>query len=276
MSAPAHMGPVVEVRVEEVAGSAPREVGAAMWVWEDAQAGSIGGGRLEFEAARGARAGLAAGQTAWRERLALGPGLGQCCGGAVTLAYLRRDGVPAAVPRDEIWIWGAGHVGAALCAVLGPWPGARTRVIDNRHAMLDALPRITGPAANGADAVYAAEPDALAAHAPPGAWHLVMTHDHALDLSLCHALLGREPAYLGLIGSATKRARFLRRLAGLGHRPSARARLTCPIGTPALGKHPQAIAIGVAADLIAQLSAAEAGRAKAIEPAPGPAAEARA
>jgi xanthine dehydrogenase accessory factor len=82
---------------------------------------------------------------------------------------------------------------------------------------------------------------------PKDAEHLVMTFSHALDLELCHALLGHGFARLGLIGSATKWARFRARLGALGHSAASIARIQCPIGDPSMGKHPQAIAIGVAA-----------------------------
>ncbi|MGA1209563.1 MAG: XdhC family protein, partial [Gemmobacter sp.] len=81
-------------------------------------------------------------------------------------------------------------------------------------------------------------------------------------LALCHGLIGRGFGFAGLIGSATKWARFRARLGALGHAPEAIARISCPIGDPALGKHPQAIAIGVAAELIGR-TGAEAGRMRA-------------
>jgi len=152
---------------------------------------------------------------------------------------------PLAAPARHVWIWGAGHVGRALVAVLAPLPDLSLTWIDTAA---DRFPEAIPP---GVERVVAAEPAALAPFAPPDAEHYVLTYSHALDLSLCHALLGRGFARCGLIGSATKRARFRRRLAELGHAPEAIARIDCPIGDPALGKHPQAIAISVAAALLA-------------------------
>ena len=93
---------------------------------------------------------------------------------------------------------------------------------------------------------------ALAAAAPADATHIVMTYSHALDLAICHAVLRRgQFGHLGLIGSATKRARFLQRLAGLGIAPAMLQRLTCPIGLPGVGaKEPAMIAVSVAAQLV--------------------------
>jgi len=287
-------GRVARVVVAEVSGSAPREAGAAMLVWADGQSGTIGGGALEYEAARAARARLAAGGPAV-QRHPLGPGLGQCCGGAVTLVtevfdaeavaalgegpVLRRvtgsaevplaigralkrarsEGVapaamfhdgwllePLAAPERAVWVWGAGHVGRAIVGVLAPLPDLAITWVDT------AAERFPDDVPAGVTAVPAAEPTALVPHAPRAAHHLILTFSHALDLALCHALLAHGFGTCGLIGSATKWARFRKRLADLGHAPDAIARIACPIGDPALGKHPQAIAIGVAAALLGE------------------------
>jgi xanthine dehydrogenase accessory factor len=285
-------GRVARVVVAEAQGSAPREPGAAMLVWEDGQEGTIGGGALEWQAAREARAALTEGRGAvWRRPL--GPALGQCCGGAVVLvcetwdsarlaeigeaAVLRRvegaaeaplalrraaararsaglrapvlfqDGwllEPVARPERQLWLWGAGHVGRALAEVLAPLPELALTWVD------DAAVRFPDEVPEGVTVLVAANPADAVAHAPAGAEHLVLTYSHALDLEICHRLLTHGFARAGLIGSATKWARFRSRLAALGHAPEQVARIACPIGEPALGKHPQAIAVGVAAEML--------------------------
>jgi xanthine dehydrogenase accessory factor len=90
----------------------------------------------------------------------------------------------------------------------------------------------------------------MMAHAPVHAHHLILTYSHEIDLALCHAALGRGFASCGLIGSSTKWARFRARLAQLGHGDAEISRIACPIGDPTLGKHPQAIAVGVAGRLL--------------------------
>lgn len=156
---------------------------------------------------------------------------------------------PVAPPGRDLWIWGAGHVGRALVSVLHPLPGFALTWID------------TGPERFPADipeAValrMATDPAALVAQAPSAAGHLIVTYSHALDLELCHRLLGHGFASAGLIGSASKWARFRGRLRALGHGDAQIARIECPIGDPALGKHPQAIAVGVAAALLSNRSA---------------------
>lgn len=289
-------GTVIRVVIADVAGSSPRDPGAAMLVWADGQSGTIGGGALEWQAAADARAMLATGAPDRLTRHALGPSLGQCCGGAVTLAmerwdaarlagidptrpFLRRingdapaplalrralrdargtgvaPGVklaqgwllePLAAPTRPVWIWGAGHVGRALVDVLAPLP-------DLAITWADTSPdRFPAPLTDGVTALPAPVLAAAMTHAPRDAHHLILTYSHALDLDLCHAALLHGFASAGVIGSATKRARFRSRLAALGHPPAQIDRIDCPIGDPGLGKHPQAIAVGVAAALLAR------------------------
>lgn len=161
---------------------------------------------------------------------------------------------PAAEPAREIWIWGAGHVGRALTGVLAPLPGLRLTWIDT------AAGRFPDPLPAGVARRIAANPAELVGEAPAGAEHLILTFSHALDLELCHRLLGHGFRSAGLIGSATKWARFRARLAGLGHSDAQISRICCPIGQPELGKHPQAIAVGVAADLLRAAGTAAARR----------------
>lgn len=153
---------------------------------------------------------------------------------------------PLARPERQVWIWGAGHVGRALVAVLAPLPGLAITWVDV------APERFPEDVPAGVTVLCAAAPEALVAQAPREAEHLIVTFSHALDLALCHGLLGHGFGRCGLIGSATKWARFRGRLAALGHAPGAVARIDCPIGDPVLGKHPQAIAVGVAAALLRQ------------------------
>lgn len=151
---------------------------------------------------------------------------------------------PVARAARAIWIWGAGHVGRALVGVLAPLPGVEIVWIDT------ARDRFPAEIPEGVSPLWSARPEALVAHAPTHAEHLIVTYSHALDLDLCHRLLARGFEWLGLIGSETKWARFRSRLAALGHASAHISRITCPIGDVSLGKHPQAIAVGVAVQLL--------------------------
>jgi xanthine dehydrogenase accessory factor len=151
---------------------------------------------------------------------------------------------PVAVLARPLWIWGAGHVGRALVSVLAPLPDLAITWVDT------APERFPATIPEGVTAVPVADPALLVAHAPRDAAHLVLTYSHALDLELCHRILAHGFASLGVIGSATKAARFRARLHDLGHLHTEIQRIACPIGDKSLGKHPQAIAIGMASALL--------------------------
>jgi len=157
---------------------------------------------------------------------------------------------PVASPQRHLWIYGAGHVGRALVGVLAPLPDIAITWIDTAADRFPDMPE-------GVAHLVAADPARVVHHAPAQAEHLILTYSHALDLDLCHRLLGHGFARAGLIGSRTKWARFRSRLAALGHSADQIARIRCPIGDPALGKHPHAIAIGVAADMLTPARRAE-------------------
>jgi xanthine dehydrogenase accessory factor len=245
--------PAVLVTVLRAEGSTPREAGTKMVVAEDGSHGTIGGGHLELEAVTQARALLAraqegedVGAPVVRE-LALGPSLGQCCGGRTTLLL-----EPVLPVRWNVAVFGAGHVGKALVKVLADLPCAVTW-IDSRVDELPAHP----PA--GVRCVVSESPEDEVASLPGDVDVVVMTHSHALDLAIVEAALRRGAhGYLGVIGSRTKRARFVQRLAARGRSEEEIGRMTCPVGVPGIrGKHPAVIAVAIAAQLLERWSARE-------------------
>jgi xanthine dehydrogenase accessory factor len=307
---------VVRIVVAQVQGSTPREPGAYMLVDAAGVTGTIGGGRLEWEAVAAAQEMLQRGERAARlmNRI-LGVDLGQCCGGVVAVwlecfpqaclpqlealarqlttvpvvlataagaggvrhsvcddeglaATLRRLPRHQATPRvvrtgegeltflerlDEeypaVWLYGAGHVGQALAGMLVQLP-LRLQWLDSRMGQFP-------PGAVDYSRVLS-EPELIGtvSAAPAGTFFLVMTHDHALDYELCRAvLLRQDPAWLGLIGSQSKAARFRSRLRRAGFAEQAIARLVCPIGVAGIkSKWPAAIAVAIAAQLMQLLS----------------------
>ena len=289
----ARHGAAALISVHEVKGSAPREVGAHMVVRPDgAFHGTIGGGQLEFLMLDIAREMLGQGRGPARiVDQALGPDLGQCCGGRVKIlieTFDRRDLddiAPLVAAEDKgglfdvecrmeagrvrrelgsqadtgpstewrethgedrtpILLFGAGHVGRALVLALAPLPFA-VRWLDDRE---DAFPSHV-PA--NVSAVRMKSPEAEIAEARPESFILVMTHDHPLDMAITAAALRRGFPYVGLIGSATKRARFEKRFRELGLSQERIASLVCPIGIPGItDKDPAAIAASVAAQLL--------------------------
>jgi xanthine dehydrogenase accessory factor len=284
-------GAAALITLAETAGSAPREAGARMVVRSSGGFyGTIGGGELERQALDEARAALAAGRGPARRRsVALGPELGQCCGGRVVwrvetfdkrdlaalapLSAAEREGPFVALARlggdgrverrlgdapedgeqreafgeatTPVFLFGAGHVGRALALALAPLPFA-VRWIDPRR---DEFPKLA-PA--NVTLVAAADPPAELAAAPDGAFVLAITHSHALDLAVVAEALRQDRfAYVGMIGSMTKRARFLSQLRAAGIAEARVAKLVCPIGVPGIvGKEPAVIAAAVAAQLL--------------------------
>ncbi len=323
-------GPVVRVSIVRAEGSAPRGAGAAMIVAAEAFTGTIGGGTLEHQALNAARSMLpdrpdrrGSAAPEWRRSLRdypLGPSLGQCCGGRVSLLFevlgpaevaemiesLRESGTEAMAlhplepgspmefahhRRDDrnhwplplrrliretlsgarpqgpilvagwyveplgpdlapLFLYGAGHVGRAAVKLLAGLPFEVHWVDIGAERFPDELPA-------GVHRLAAADPARAAAHAPAGAWHVVMSFSHAIDLEICRTVLARgDFAYLGLIASKTKRARFLHRLRDGGLPEATLTRLHAPIGLPGLeGKEPAVIAVSLAADLLLRLQA---------------------
>ena len=281
-------GAVVRASLVGVKGSAPRETGAMMLITRDDIWQTIGGGSLEFEVMRRARDMLAQADGAWPRqiiRAALGPDMGQCCGGQVrvlleyfgpdqdaalaALAACRAvmhplDGdrplsdasdrdvgmdradtafvAPVAVPGRPVFVYGAGHIGRALA------PHLVALQLD-LHWVDVAAERFPPEIPVGARRVVAADPTVIAAHAPADSLHLVITHNHDLDEAICHRILsGSGFARLGLIGSATKAARFRSRLGKAGIAEDVLARLVCPLGLASItGKHPARVALSIAA-----------------------------
>jgi len=251
--------PAALVTVVRSAGSVPRELGAWLAVFGDGVVlGTIGGGHLELAAIERARAALAAGPFEPEERrCALGPSLGQCCGGVVWLRQERIEAAHIEALRTRLMpatrplaLFGGGHVGRAIVRLLEDLPFA-VRWVDSRDEVFpEPLP--LNVQAEHSDPVQAA-----VAELPAGSAVLVMSFSHAEDLEVVAACLARQRergdlSHIGLIGSRTKWARFGRRLAERGFSQAELARVSCPIGLPEVrGKQPAVVALAVVAQLLA-------------------------
>ena len=290
----ANGGAVVRAMLIGVKGSAPREVGATMLITADDIYQTIGGGALEFDVMASARAWMSSNDNLdmhWQRQVisvALGPDMGQCCGGHVRvllelfttgerdaledlaasapslIAHPVQSGAALkAVDQDNaqpglsadgsifiaapdrckrvLFLYGAGHVGRALV-------GHLMALEYDVHWVDVAQDRFPAKKSDGACRVIASDPTIIARHAPKGAIHLVLTHSHALDQSICHSLLLQSNfARLGLIGSVTKATRFRRALAKAGIADDQLDRLVCPVGLQEItGKHPAEIALSIA------------------------------
>jgi xanthine dehydrogenase accessory protein XdhC len=247
--------PAILVTVREVLGSAPRAAGTWMIVTATGIEGTIGGGNLEWRAIEAARDMLGGGEARRELALPLGPTLTQCCGGHVALELVRlgpdtqAELAQAIAAERATWptvaLFGAGHVGRALIHALAPLP-CRITWIDSRPGIFPE------PVGSSIQTITSEHPAERVRHLPAGSFVLVMTHSHPLDLDIIDAALRRpDLAWLGLIGSETKRRRFESQLRARGLSPEAIARLVCPIGLQGIaGKEPAVIAASVAAQLL--------------------------
>ena len=268
-------GTCAMVSVIRAEGSVPREEGARMVVTPLGFHGTIGGGTLEWKSLAEAQALLGKARAVKFITQSLGPDLGQCCGGRVTLAVesfgaselgevralaAREASGPFSLSgrlpghsgeesfgekRRAVLIFGAGHVGRALILALAQLPYDITWADPRPECFPGTVPQNV--------TCFADDPLAAVAAAPEGALAFVMSHSHALDLSIVNAALQNPHiARLGVIGSATKRARFERRLRAAGVDENRVSGMICPIGTGGIrSKLPAAIAISVAHQIIA-------------------------
>ena len=249
--------PAVLVTVEQAHGSVPRDAGAWMAVFADCVVNTVGGGHLEQDTMCAARAMLAAADAPPQTlRFALGPSLGQCCGGVVHLHLEVIHAADSAALQMRlrqfgpvVALFGGGHVGHALVRVLGELPFA-VQWLDSRDAIFpDELP--PNVVCEQSDPVQSA-----VAHLPAQARVLIMSFSHAEDLDIVAACLLRQRAqadlhFIGLIGSQTKWATFRKRLQARGFSDAELAQVTSPIGVPGIpGKAPEVIAVAVAAQLL--------------------------
>ena len=251
--------PAVLVQVSAVEGSVPREVGAWMAVFTDSLVGTVGGGHLEFKAIDQARLLLESGGEK-KTRIALGPSLGQCCGGVVHLrlkcvtvqdmSSLKLRLQPVLQP---VALFGGGHVGHALVQVLARLPLAVTWIDSRDGVFPQHVPY--GVTCEHSEPVQSAV-RSLAAQSRV----LIMSFSHAEDLDVLAACLQRQRdhadlPYIGLIGSKTKWATFRSRLSARGFTDAELGHVTSPIGVPGIaGKEPEVIAIAVAAQLLQDLN----------------------
>lgn len=248
--------PALLVTVEATQGSVPREAGAWMAVFAQQVVGTIGGGHVEFTAIEEARRRLRGEAGEPVRRYALGPSLGQCCGGVMHLRFEPVSAADAARLQQRLGprlapvaLFGGGHVGRAIVTALAPLPFKLTW-IDSRDEIFPAsTPAVVR--CEHSDPVQAAVADL-----PAGASVLVMSFSHAEDLDVVVACLSRQRQrgdlpFIGLIGSRAKWATFRHRLAERGFGEPELAQVTCPIGLPGIaGKEPAVIAAAVAAQLL--------------------------
>jgi xanthine dehydrogenase accessory factor len=271
-------GRVALVEVAGTKGSTPREKGAFMLVSQATIFGTIGGGQLEYMAIDKARqmlvspsrdARIAVDEVCATLDVPLGPEIGQCCGGRVEVlirlvdAGLAAELVAAAETEEAhlpyVYIFGGGHVGQALASAVALLP-VHAVVIETRAEALEGMPQTV-------ETRLTPMPEAMVRDAPAGTAFAILTHDHALDfLIVAEALKRNDTAYVGMIGSKTKKATFKNWFLKSADGSEAEfARLVSPIGGDAVkDKRPPVIAALAAAEIMTAMvihsAASNAGR----------------
>ena len=223
----------IAVKVEIVAtkGSAPREVGAVLWVFPDRIEGSIGGGNMENDAIAAARSMLPDGGCQ-NKTYTLGPKSGQCCGGIVQVQFSISEYEHS--QRPLLAIFGAGHVGSVLARL--------ARAIDIDVQLYDARSTVELPKPEPYIAI--AIPEKAIENLPDGTSIVILTHDHGLDFLLADAALKENRfAFVGMIGSQSKAAQFRSAHKSLGKEKLNK--LVSPIAKSSVDKRPESVAIDI-------------------------------
>ncbi|MCK0150140.1 xanthine dehydrogenase accessory protein XdhC [Marivita sp. S6314] len=248
---------VIRIALTRVRGSSPRNEGTEMFVTSQALWGTIGGGQLEYLAIDAARHMLRDGTLQRDLDMPLGPEIGQCCGGRVEMRLTRMRASDKRAAQDRahqtdaalphVYVLGAGHVGRALANLFQHMPV--------NCVLIDTRPEEIALNTANVETRISALPEADIWNAPAGSAFIVLTHDHALDFLLTSAALERgDAAYVGMIGSATKRAKF-KNWAHNNCDGQTTRHLNCPIGASgSRDKRPSVIAAFVAAEVMAELT----------------------
>ena len=256
---------VVRVELSRVRGSSPRELGTAMYVGNSGLWGTIGGGQLEYMAIDHARGMLKNNVSESHLDVPLGPEIGQCCGGRVEISFSlmqqddKKEALAAAEQYDteqpHVYVMGAGHTGRALADLFQHLP-VRCILVDSRETELNQIDAEV-------ETRLSAVPEAEIESAPSGSAVIVLTHDHAQDFLITKTALERiDCAYVGMIGSATKRSKFNNWMQQEGSQTTT-DNLICPIGaTGSRDKRPSIIAAFVAAEVMAALTSSSAAEAR--------------
>jgi xanthine dehydrogenase accessory factor len=188
----------------------------------------------------------------------LGPEIGQCCGGRVEVLIriidrtieqrLIAEAQSEEAHLPHVYVFGGGHVGHALAASLALLP-VHAVVIETRAEALEGMP-------DTVETRLTPMPEAEIRKAPAGTAFAILTHDHALDfLIVAEALKRDDTAYVGMIGSRTKKATFKNWFLKSAEGSEAKFdRLISPIGGNAVkDKRPPVIAALAAAEIMTAL-----------------------
>lgn len=234
----------VQVTLVEATGSTPQDPGSKMLVTADGLAyGTVGGGKVENQAIEFAR-GMIEDSRAGSTRLLewnLQKDVGMTCGGLVKLffeVYNRNDW--------RIIVFGAGHVSQSLIRCLLTL-NCQIVCVDSRKEWLARLPK-----SNQLQALHERDMIAFVREIEERDFVICVTMGHSSDRPILAAILksGIQPAFLGAIGSRSKRGVLVRELCKSGIQRDLAESLVCPLGLPIGNNNPAEIAISIAAQLL--------------------------
>lgn len=234
----------VVVTITGARGSNPGSVGAKALVSEEGLvAGNLGGGRVEAKAIDTAKALLVAeGEVVSKHTWNLRSDVGMTCGGEMEFLFEKIS----AEPGWHILLFGAGHVSQAAVRVLATLP-CRVEVVDVREDWLAKIPNagnvIRRVVENFEEGVQWLTPESYV---------LSITKGHSFDRPVLRDALKKHSSlpFVGVIGSASKRAVLKRELREDGLADEVIETIVCPIGLPIGGNDPAEIAISIVAQLL--------------------------
>lgn len=233
----------VLITVTAIRGSVPGQVGAKAIISENGlESGTLGGGKVEAKAVEAARTLLHGTDHHLCLTWNLQRDVGMTCGGEMSFFF---EKITAEAPWHLV-IFGAGHVSQALIPVLNTL-SCRIDVIDTRADWLSRFSPSPQLQTHLVDSIS----DGVS-YVSARSFVLSITQGHSSDVPVLGEVLKRFPAlpFLGVIGSAAKRAVLLRELRESGIEESALEKIICPIGLPIGGNDPAEIAISIAAQLL--------------------------
>lgn len=150
------------------------------------------------------------------------------------------------VPADTIFIFGAGHVGFQL-AQMAHLTGFSTVVIDDREEFVNTK---RFPHARSVRVVmdFAKAFDGLIID--DHSYIVILTRGHLHDQTVLEEALRTHPAYIGMIGSRTKRDKIYANLQEKGISPDALKPVYSPVGLSIGAQTPAEISVSILAEII--------------------------
>ena len=243
---------IVKAKIFNIKGSSPNNIDDLILISNDTIFGTIGGGNLEYLIVKEAKKLIDNKINKKSLNIALGPNIGQCCGGYVQIKLSLHKNSLEALKNEKLYddkntnlyIFGAGHIGQALISKLENI-NFNTFLIDSRENFL----KMTN--INNINYLLSKKPWEIVNRLKDNSYFVVLTHSHDYDLKIINEVLKKNFTFLGLIGSKTKKNRFFKRLIDNGHNKSLVETIECPIGINiGNSKDPDEIAFSIITRLI--------------------------